>query len=336
MPPRSTSVLGALAVTLLLAAASAERAHAQVDPQPNELSAFVEIAPSNDGIFSIFTAQYTRFFPPLDRKDEVVPILRRFVRHPSEVYLRFERLGSQSDSRTALVAGGTLQLLDGRVYGTGELGIAKEDIAYDDNEGGYVDAPFRLEVGGRPLELLSLGAVYLGRPIVATTDPDAAFRIPAERSGTDQFFGGRLAYATATDRFFLNLTAGYRYVDWTFTGFHPGALTAKGPRVDLLLSLQTSRSVSWQLGLMAAREEWDNERIDDDDDDYVGEDTSRTVDSFQGEGAFVYWFEGRYGFRLSLGGGFRGEEPIYYRIYYNAGRDDLYYGKLGIGVLGRF
>lgn len=324
-----------LPVAGLLVAAGAADAK-EPDPKLHEVKAQVDIAAANQANWSLVDVQYTLSFGGIDRNDAVAPELRRFVRHPSAVWARFRRLGSTLDKRTGIGLGGVLYLLDGRLYGAGEVGIELDTVEYDPFEDGYFAAPFRLEIGGRPMELLSIGAVYEGRPVLESTDdPDLPPNAIAYRDGGEHFVGAALAFSLPTDRLYAVAQAGYWLADWTFENFHAGSIGAQGVRADVLVSLQSSRSTSWQFRLKLAREAWDNERQGDEGANYVGGRLERTVYGAEGEIALLYWFEGRHAFRVGLGGGYRGAEPIYYAQVNDVGQD-LGFGKLLLGIVSRY
>jgi hypothetical protein len=297
--------LGAVA---LLALAGMAQARKPV-PQQHELRLDVDISIENEANTAIVDFQYIFTPKSLNRFDEVVPALRRYVRHPSALWLRATRFGSSLDATTSAKVGGIGQLLDGKFFTLAEVGIEYDDVLYDLAEDSYLAMPFTLELGGRPAELISLGAYYRGRPILAAYEGDTPNKVL--RSGNEHSVGGLLSFATPDDRLFVSLGAGYHLADWEFTGFHAGTMTVRGLQAMLSASFQTSEATSVRLNVVGARENWVNERVGDEDVIFVGPDLDRDVWSVRGELEMMYWYQGRIGLRVGLGGGYEGEKPIF-------------------------
>ena len=82
------------------------------------------------------------------------------------------------------------------------------------------------------------------------------------------------------------------------------------------------------------REQWDNQRLGEADPGFVEGPVDRTVTSFDLQGSYHYWFRGRLGFRVTIGGGNEAEQPIFYSA--SPYRGDHPYGKLGFGFVTRY
>src|SRR5687767_13320637 len=108
----------AFAAVCLLAVPAAAR---EAEPQAHEVRVDLDIAVERQANSASFDAQYTFTPSALNRTDDVVPILRRFVRHPSALWGRVRRLGYTRESVTGGDVGGILQLGPG--YASGEVGL---------------------------------------------------------------------------------------------------------------------------------------------------------------------------------------------------------------------
>ncbi len=278
------------------------------EPQQNEVRIDMDIRVERGGNGAFFDAQYTFTPGGVNRTDEVVPLLRRFVRHPSALWLRVQRDGNTREQITGAKAGGVLQLADGLVYGSAEGGIENDAVDYDPFEVGYWALPVTGEVGFRPTPLLSVGGFYQGRFILNATT-DRAVKNPAERSGTEQRFGVTSTLATPNDRVYATVSAWLARSDWTFEGFHPGDMTARGYGASVRLALQTSSTFTIQLRGQIRAENWVNSRLGDDNPSFVGEDIDRNLIFASGNLDVIYWHRGRYGFRAGFGGGFESAPP---------------------------
>ncbi len=317
--------LRALALVLFLPTTAVAR---EAEPQQHEVRVDVEMQIETQANGAFVTGQYTWTPRALNRVDEVVPILRRFVRHPSELWIRIGRNGNTREQITGARAGGVLQLVDGRLYAGGEIGIEYDTPTYDPNERGYFGMPFDLEVGGRPHQLFSIGGFFGGRAIIGNTT-FANRDTQAERSGIERRFGVRMSAATPNDRIYGSLALFYGAHDWTFEGFHPGDLTAKGPGALLRVAFQLTTNFSLQLRGQTRLESWDNERASDGLPSFVGEELERTVLYAYGNADIIYWYRGRYAFRFGVGGGFEGAPPVI-----NNRETGVF--QIGLGLITRF
>ena len=315
---------------LLLLGLSVATAHARrSEPQAHEVNANVDITLSEQSNAALIVVNYLWTPETIERYDEVVPALRRFVRHPSAVIARFRHDGGTLDTRSALEAGGILHLLGGHLYASGLGGIERDQVHYN-FEDVYWTTPFSAELGGRPHELLSIGGYYRGRPVIEAEGGDVAN--PSFRDGIEHELGAAIQGATPGDQLLASLRGGYYRADWDYTGQNPGPLDVKGWRAQAKLSWQTSSTNSWTLNLLYRREDWDNGRLGEDFPDLVGEDVERRVTAFEGDLGFMYWFRGTLGFNVSLGGGYEDEPPIYYETFRVGTRG---FGRFGFGFAKR-
>jgi hypothetical protein len=320
-----------LAVGSPLRPAWAER---RAQPQAHEWSADLVVTASELSNAAMVAIQYVWTPETLDRFDVVVPALRRFVRHPSSLFARVRHDGNTIDQRSSLEGGGVLQLLGGHLYASGQAGIERDQVRYSFDEDVYWAAPFRLEVGGRPTDLLSVGAFFRGRPIFTATAPDD-IAFPAYRSGTESWLGGTVSAATPNDRLLATLRAAWYTANWDFEGFHPGPMDITGVHAELELSLQTSSSSSLILAFKGRREDWDNQRMLEELPQFVGPDVERKLWAFEGDVGYRYWFRGKLGFHATIGGGFETEPPIYYAAEgFDVGTRG--FGRLGFGFVTRY
>jgi hypothetical protein len=297
------------------------------EPQAHEVSLSLDISVESEANAALVEAQYTYTPSKINRVDEVVPILRRFVRHPSAVWLRILRFGYTREPVTGGSVGGVLHL--GPAYVGGDVGVQHDVVDYDRFEHAYWAAPFSLEAGLRPMEGLSVGAFYSARPVISTVLDDRLGFNQAERDGNDQRIGGRLAYSTPTDRVYATLSGWGHIADWTFSGFHPGDVTIRGIGAAARVAFQITSGFSISLRGEIARDHWDNQREDDDSDDFVGVDVDREVVGVRGGVDVDYWHRGRYAFRFGLGGGFEGAPPT-------VNNRETGVIQIGLGVITRF
>lgn len=317
---------------LLVVAASAPvgDAHARRKkkprPQAHEVRIDFDIGVANRANASFFDGYYLWTPSPLDGNDVAVPAVRRFVRHPTEVYFRAKRDGSTLDTRTGVHAGGALHLLGGLLYARGQAGIELDDVRYDGTEGGYTAVPYHLEAGGRPLPLLSLGAYFHGRPIIDSYGSDIA-GFSTEREGGEIETGGTLSFATPDDRVLATVSAGYYRADWSFKFFNPGELDVTGIRATAQLSWQSSPTFSLLFRATGSREYWDNNRMGQ--GSVIDPPFERVVYNATADAGILYWHEQRYGFRFTLGGAFEGERPT-------INGDPRGYFRFGFGIVMRF
>ncbi len=325
---RRPSVAVALALAAAATLATAGDAHARRQKgaiQPHEVRVDFDIGVANQANVSFFDAYYLWTPSPLDGNDVAVPAVRRFVRHPTEIYFRAKREGSTLDTRTGGHVGATVQFLDGRLYAAGQGGVELDNVRYDGTEGGYTAVPYHLEIGGRPIPLLSVGAYVGGRPIIDSHRSDAP--VSAERDGGEMEYGGTLSFATPDDRALASFSFGYHRADWNFSFFSPGEMDVTGFRGSAALTWQTSPTFSLLLRAAGSRETWDNRRMGI--AAYQDPPFERVVWSVVADAGILYWHEQHYGFRFTVGGAFDGERPI-------LNGDARGYFRFGFGVVLRF
>ncbi len=317
-----TRLAPSLLVAVVVALALPSIAHAQElkeekqakIPQRHEFGVDFALVFAHRYNQSNLAARYVFTPEALDRRDDVVPLLRRHVRRPDELHVVAYHFGSQIDTMTGAFAGGSLHLFDKRLYLAADGGITFTNVGdYDGHEDGYYTAPVRGEIGGYPLELLGVGAYWEARPVIDHTLPaaDSGFA-EVHRSGLDQEIGGVINFSLPTDRLLIRLLGGYRITDWTFTGFHPGPMTIRGAHVHAFVSYQAQVELSYYLQADVRYETWHNDRpLDDDPLTPFVDGVHRTVPFVDVEAGLIYWFEGRLGFGVALGGGWVGHPPTY-------------------------
>jgi hypothetical protein len=309
------SVLGA---AVLVTAAAGPAAARDVEPQNNEIAVDVDAsfakAGDND---SDVSATYTWFPGALDKNDEVVPVLRRFVRQPLEIGGSLTRMNDVTDTTTGL-SGFAQAWLGGIGYGRADLGLDYDSVINDPTgeEHAFLAGNARLEVGARVLSLVQLGGFYRYRPVLTTfPSPNGIIGIVQERSGQTQEFGVSLSFATPEDRLYFQALAGLRDVDWTFSGHYAGDVTGRAVFGQARLSLQLSPQIS----LFARGEfhttDWDNERQGQTGtgDMSTNRPAQMTRHDIRADVGFIYWFEGKWGFRISMGGGYYDKGPLYFQ-----------------------
>jgi hypothetical protein len=325
-----------LAVALACCLAAPAAAQRTPEPQAHEVRLDVDISVEREANGANIEGTYIFTPSKINRVDEVVPILRRFVRHPSAIWVRLLRNGYSREPVTGGSAGGILQL--GPAYVTGGAGIELNVVDYDPTEDGYWALPFIAEVGFRPMEGLSVGAFFAGRKVIGNTLDDFQL-VQAKRSGLDSRIGGRAAFATPNDRIYATLSGWGRIANWDFTGecindsltcardTHAGEMTIRGFGTEARVWFQLTGSFTLGLRLELASDKWVNDRLAF--DELIGVETERTVFGLRGGAEVVYWHKGRYGFRFGLGGGFEGAPPVF---------DNRETGvvQVGLGVITRF
>jgi hypothetical protein len=297
----------ALAAAAMVLSSFPAAAAREADPQAHEVRIDLDIAIERQANAALFDAQYTFTPETLNRTDEVVPTLRRFVRRASAIWARVIRLGYTRESVTGGALGGILHL--GPVHASAELGIEHDLVDYDPGEHAYWALPVTAELGFRPINLLSVGGFYTGRYIVGAIRNDKIPGLQAERSGTDHQIGVRLAYATPTDRLWIHLSAWRRMADWSFDEFHPGDVTIRGLGAAARVAFQLSPTFTLALRGEVHRDHWVNDRLGDDSPIFVGAELDRQVAGGSGGVEIVFWHRGRYGFRFGIGGGYEGAPP---------------------------
>jgi hypothetical protein len=309
----------------------------QVRPQNNEIAFEADVVfqsgenkynPSNE---SHLFVQYT-WLPGagLNKNDEVVPILRRFIRQPLELTTRFERRSDEFDSTLGLHVGGTYWPIS-RVYVQASVGGEWNEVENDasDSEGVYIAGVLRSEVGVRVLDLLQIGAFYNVRPVLDARGTDSLIQ-DAYRSGQDQWYGVSIGAATPDDRVLFLGRAGLRNTDWTFDGFRSGDVLVDGPFADVQLWFNLDPEKSLYARAFISNDNWYDSRLQPADDEgniplpVEGDGIATDVDL-----GFLYWFEGKWGFRISLGGGYAEELPV-------LGSRETGRIRLGIGFTTRY
>lgn len=316
MPRRFTSVTataGLAALASLVGLGQSSIAHAEGDPYPQP----AEVTVGLDAYFGtgrVNTAaadfRFVRYLEPLDKKDDVVPILRRHVRHPSLITVHVRRDGQTNDTANYLGAGGTFWL--GDLSLGGELGGEYVTVLNDfDSEVAYLGLRTRLEAGYRLGELVELGLYYQLRPVIYNLPEAMPGIAEASRQGFTHDAGLSFAASTAGDEWFISGHAGLRVHDWSFSGgFQDGDLTATGVVADARLSYQTNRRLSYYLDVVGGYLDWDNQRfMAPDSPTNVEGELQRGQLTVIGQVGIVFWFEGRWGFRAGLGGGYEAAAP---------------------------
>jgi hypothetical protein len=321
-----------IAVGLLAADASAK----EKELQRHEVDGDIDLNVVSLGNEAIFKLRYTFTPEGIDRNDEVPPILRRFLLHPASLWFEIAHDGGTRDAITRVELGGELHVLDGHIYARTEGGLGRHLTVFDEPyEFGYWFATAYGEVGFRPVNGIEIGAFYRGSPILGPDKDDKAAQ-QAERSGLEQNFGALVTFATPNDRIYATVS-GYGIVnDWKFKTcvgcLFPGDETVRGFGGSVRVAFQLTLTTSLQLQGSVERNHWIDSR--------VGEDAhfqlplqnltlDRSVWSAVAEADFIYWYAGRYGFRLSAGGGYNQAPPLL-----NARTSGLL--RLGGGVLLRF
>lgn len=315
------------ACAVLAATAAPAAAQREAEPQAHEVRLDVDISVEREANGALVEGTYIFTPSKLNRVDEVVPILRRFVRHPSALWVRIIRHGYSREPVTGAAAGGILQL--GPTYVSATGGIEYNVVDYDPGEHAYWALPLQVEAGVRPMEGLSVGAFYSNRLVLSAVRDERIPGLQAERDGNDQKIGGRVAFATPNDRLYLTLSGWGRIADWTFVEFHPGDVSIRGFGAEARLTLQLTSSFSFGFRGAVSRDHWVNDRLDDDLPGFVGVETDRQVLGLRGGVEVIYWHKGRHGFRFGLGGGYDGAPPT---------RNNRETGvlQIGLGVITRF
>ena len=317
----------ALALILLASPVLAE------EPQYHEVTADADVSIESGANTATAGVKYTLSFGGIDRQDEVIPALRRFVRHPSAVWVRIDRRGSSAvESETSVNVGGILHLFDGALHLSGEAGVSRNDVLFDDFYGGedyYDTATYHLELGGRPLPLLSIGAFFEGEPIIGRSSGTDVASEANTRDGGAKTIGGVVELSTPDDRLYLHLTGFYHTVDWTFSGFHPGDITIRGIGGSLQATYQLDVDAGVGLRTTMSREHWVDTRMGDNDPLWLGRNLDRQVWNVEIDAEFTFWYRSRFGFRVFLGGGYQEAPPL---IAVTA----TGFGKFGGGITARF
>jgi hypothetical protein len=325
----------ALGAAVLVTAAAGPAAARDVEPQNNEVAVEVDAtfakAGDND---SDLTATYTWFPGAIDKNDEVVPVLRRFVRQPIELGGQLGRVNDVTDTISSLSGFGQAWL-GGIGYGRADLGVEYDSVLNDPpkEENAFLAGNARFEAGARVLPILQLGAFYRYRPVLTTfPSPNGIIGIIQERSGQTQEYGASLTFATPEDRLYIQALAGVRDIDWSFTGRYPGDITGHAVFGQAKVSLQLSPEFSIFVRSEFHSTDWDNERQGQTGvgDMSTGRPTKMTRLDVRADVGFTYWFEGKWGFRISLGGGYYDKGPLFFQ--------DVESGlaRIGVGFTSRY
>jgi hypothetical protein len=320
MTSRPISLAAAL-VTLLGSGVAHAR---EFQPQNNEVTVDVDANFARRGQNnSDVTVKYTWLPQALDRNDIVVPQLRRFVRQPLELGAKMQRAGDATDTVTGLYGFGQAWLAD-LLYGHAEVGFEYDQVQNEQLtiENAFIAGSGRVEAGVRVLPLLQLGGFYRYRPVLIPLPEQTMSGETAERSGQTQDFGGTLSFATPEDRVLLTATGGYRMVDWTFVGHDFGDVTGRAVFGSLRLSIQLSPRNSFFFRADATATDWVNHREKQSMTTMRPEEMTRH--ELGADLGYIYWFEGRWGFRFSLGGGYFDKGPLF--------SQDLESGTIRLGV----
>ena len=315
-----------LSLSLLTPAVAGAR---EEEPQLHEVVVDVDLKVESRANGALINASYTFTPGAINRTDEVVPILRRFVRHPSSLFIGVARTGSTIEEISSARAGGTLQLAGGRIYASADGGIDYYVTSNDPNEHGYWAVPINVEVGFRPLNLLSVGGFY-GRRTIVDTSRFADRTLPESlRDGQEQRFGLTAAMATPNDRIYATVSGWLSRNDWSFEEFHPGDIKVRGFGASFRASYQLSFGTSIVLRGLVRKENWVNTREGDENPAFVGAHLDRDVVFAYGGADLIYWYKGRFAFRFGFGGGYEGAPPTF------ASRETGIF-QLGLGLVSRF
>ena len=318
----------ALATALLAVPLAASGKEPQ--PQNNEVSFDVDAtfarARQNS---SDLRLGYTWYPGALDKNDEVVPALRRFVRQPTEIGVRLQRGGDAYDAITGFYGSALAWLPGDLVYGQVELGVEYDSVENELQriENAFVAGVARAEAGVRVIPALELGGFYRYRPVLLTFPEQTLVGVTVERSGQSQEFGGRFGVGTPDDRLLLEGTFAYRMHDWTFEGQYPGDITGRALVGALRASVQLTSATSIVLRGEVESTDWVNHRAGQ--DDVTGRGTEGNVLGVRVDVGYLYWFEGRWGFRVMLGGGYIEQGPLFQSF-----ESGLF--RLGVGLTTRY
>lgn len=303
-------------------------------PQNNEVNFDVDATFAKHGRNeSDLNLAYTWYPAPLDRNDEVVPMLRRFVRQPLEIGGRLGRVTDVTDEVTGLYAFAQAWLID-RLYARAQAGLEYDRVTNEMSrlEDAFVSSNLRAEAGARVLPLLQLGGFYGDRSALIGLPDTTLTGVRTERSGQVQEFGGRLAFATPEDRLMLDVSGGYRMTDWSFVGNQAGDITGRSMFGTFRASLQLSPTASIYFRAEASTTDWVNHRMGQQEfiDQRPNGAGGNTRVDLRGDLGYIYWFEGRWGFRVSLGGGYFDKGPLFNQDFESG------LARLGVGFTSRY
>jgi hypothetical protein len=317
------------ALAVLIALSSVASAH-DAEYQPLAVSLDVDLSIANFNTDAVVVGQLT--WAPgdtINRWDVVHPTLRRFVRHPNELWLRAGHDGSGIETWSGAYGGAQGFLANGHLYGLAEAGVQLNEVSYDNSEEPYWTVPVRAEVGFRPTDLLSIGVTGGFRPIVGNGSPNDGIVVPISRSGSDFDVGGTATIATADDRMLLTLHGGYRRARWSFIGLDPGDTDVDGMRAGFELAIQSTPQLSLILTGNLTREDWNDKRAGDEDPMVVGVPLDRIIYGANGTAGIIFWYRGEIGLRVVLGGGYLGKRPLVNQLPHG-------WGSFGFGIERRF
>jgi hypothetical protein len=273
------------------------------------------------------TVRYTFFAQPLDRLDpDVIPGQRKFLRHPNSLSVMLHRLTTQYDQINGGALAGTLTFGD-LVTLDGEIGLDLVNVKQDPFEGGYLALPYRLELQTYALPRTRIGAFVEGKRVLNPTR-QSEILFPTEReSGGELEIGGSIAGCSCGDRLYGELRAGWKNVEYNFSGSFEGDLTAKGPAISGMGLYQFSETTS--LGLRGDFEtlQWETTRTGDRDrlEGSISPRALRVDLSLE----LIFWYKGTYGLKVSLGGGLQQQRPLF-------ADEDSGFGHFGFAVTTRF
>jgi len=324
---RVAVVWAVLAIVLATGGSAQAR---EPDIQQHELSGEIDIAVQTGGNAALFDALYTFSPEGIDRNDEdTPPVLRRFLIHPSSVSLHVTQNGGTREAILTGTAAIELNPFQGAVYLRAEGGVGRHLTIYAEPalEFGYYFATVYGEAGFRPVNSLQLGVFYKGEPVLKE-DRDDMTGAQADRSGLESTFGATATFVTPNDRIFATFTGFGHVADWTYSPeFNGGKVTVRGFGGTARIAYLASMTTTLQFRGSVNRDHWVDGRVAD--NATPGFDVDRQVWTATGDADLIYWYLGRYGFRLSLGGGYAGAPPVY-----NSKATGLF--DLGGGVMVRF
>lgn len=305
-----------LALAATLAPALAGAAEREPEPEQHEVDIGVDILVESLANSALLDLQYTFTPAGIDRHDVVPAIVRRFERHPTSFWARIVHFGGSREAITSARLGGILNPID-LLYIETEIGVERDLTRFDapidgGREYGYFAARFHAGVGVRPSDLWSIGAYYDGRPVIGTdTDDSISLSSQSERSGTEHTFGATTTFATPGERLFATINAYLYFADWNFIRWFPGDLTVRGFGGDVRLAYQLSFWTTLQLRGSVSRNHWVDMRSGDDNTSVIVGDLDRQVYNALGAIDFIYFYQSRYAFKVTFGGGYLGAPPEY-------------------------
>jgi len=199
-------------------------------------------------------------------------------------------------------------------------------VTQDPVEPGYIAAPMRFELQTHALPRTRLGAYFEFRPLLDATS-DRVINNPSNRDGKELEIGASVAGASCGDRWYGDIRAGWKVLDYTFSGNFAGDLGASGPAVTATGMAQLSDTSS--LGARAEFESlaWDDTRAND-QDRLEGSLDPRAM-RFELTLEYTYWYRGTYGIRVGIGAGLQQRRPIF-------ADETTGFGHFGFAIISRF